>query len=95
MWERDGEGRKLSLKVDRYFDAGPGVMRWRHGGHAWETPYWYRPLDAWATIIGEAGFLIRRMHEPRATPDQVRRLPDLDDCARIPYFLVFELGVAE
>jgi 2-polyprenyl-3-methyl-5-hydroxy-6-metoxy-1,4-benzoquinol methylase len=27
-WERDETGRKQSLKLDRYFDTGPGVCHW-------------------------------------------------------------------
>ena len=38
-------------------------------------------------MIAEAGFLVRRIHEPRPTQEQVKRIPDLDDCYRLPYFL--------
>lgn len=91
QWERDADGRKRALKLDRYFDGGPASARWRHGQRTWETPYWHRPLGAWSTLIAEAGFLVRHLVEPRATPEQVRDHPTLDACERMPYFLIFEL----
>ena len=92
-WERDERGGKIALKIDRYFAAGPRVMRWdmpRLGAH-WETPYWHRTLAEWSALIDGAGFLIRRLHEPRPTAEQVARNPDLDDCSRLPYFVIFDL----
>lgn len=92
-WERDAEGRKVALKVDRYFESGPAVCEWnmpRLRSH-WSTPYWRHTLEEWSTLVAGAGFLVRRLAEPRPTPQQVRRNPDLDDCARVPYFLVLDL----
>ncbi len=31
------------------------------------------------------------MHEPRPDPEAVERVPELEDCARVPYFLIFDL----
>lgn len=42
-------------------------------------------------MIAEAGFAIRRLHEPGPTPEQVKRNSDLEDSARLPMFLVFDL----
>jgi len=42
-------------------------------------------------MVAEGGFMIRRKVEPRPTEEQVRQNPDLDDCHRVPYFLIFEL----
>ncbi len=39
----------------------------------------------------ETGFVIRGLHEPHATPDLVAQDPRLEDCARLPEFLIFEL----
>ena len=42
-------------------------------------------------MIADTGFLVARLSEPRPTPEQVARNEKLDDCARLPYFLVFDL----
>jgi 2-polyprenyl-3-methyl-5-hydroxy-6-metoxy-1,4-benzoquinol methylase len=92
-WERDALGRKLALKVDRYFDSGPALTRWNMARlrHHWTMPYHRFTLEEWSRMIADAGFLVRRLMEPRPTPEQVARNPALDDCARLPYFLIFDL----
>jgi len=57
----------------------------------WETPRWYHIFTELSEMVAEAGFMIRRMVEPRPTEEQVRQNPDLDDCHGVPYFLIFEL----
>jgi 2-polyprenyl-3-methyl-5-hydroxy-6-metoxy-1,4-benzoquinol methylase len=92
-WERDGHSRKLSLKIDRYFDSGTAVCTWNMSRllYTWDTPCWRHTLSEWSALFASNGFLIRRMHEPRPTDDQIRLHPKLDDCARLPYFLIFDL----
>ena len=92
-WERDRSGGKIALKIDRYFDSGHKLLHWNMARliYDWATPYWRLTLSEWSQLIDSAGFLIRRIHEPRATGEQVQRLNDLDDCRRLPYFLVFDL----
>lgn len=92
-WERDAGGRKLALKIDRYFDSGPAVCEWqmpRLTAHR-ETPFWRQTLTEWSAMIAGSGFLIRRLHEPRPKPEQVAQNPELEDCARLPYFLIWDL----
>ena len=92
-WERDESGRKVALKIDRYFETGPDVTHWNMARlrYHWDTPFWRRTISEWSEMIADAGFLIRRIHEPRPTLEQVRRHPDLDDSYRVPYFLVFDV----
>lgn len=92
-WERDPAGRKVALKIDRYFDSGPTVCNWNMPRlqYRWDTPYWRFTLEQWSEMIANAGFLVRRMHEPRPTVEQVKQRPELEDCSRLPYFLVFDL----
>ena len=91
-WERDEQGRKLMLKIDRYFDAGESVMHWNMPRlkYHWSSPFWRYTLQQWSDILFDAGFLVRRLNEPRPTPEQVQANPNLEDCARVPYFLVVE-----
>jgi SAM-dependent methyltransferase len=92
QWERDEAGNQAALKIDRYFDSGPAVCHWRMARlrYHWDTPYWRHTLSEWSGMIAGAGFLIRRLHEPRPTPDQVRENPNIEDAYRLPGFLIFD-----
>lgn len=94
-WERDAGGRKIALRIDRYFDTGPRQVAWtvHHEGasRTFQFPSWSRTLEEWSSTFTRAGFLIARLYEPRPSEEQVVRVPDLDDCRRIPYFLIFDL----
>jgi ubiquinone/menaquinone biosynthesis C-methylase UbiE len=91
-WERDDSGTKKALKVDRYFDSGPRVLRWEMARleQHWETPYWSRTIEEWTDILADAGFLIARLREPQPTPEAVLRVPALEDGCRLPSFLIFD-----
>jgi 2-polyprenyl-3-methyl-5-hydroxy-6-metoxy-1,4-benzoquinol methylase len=91
-WERDALRRKLWLRVDRYFESGRATTEWnmpRLVAH-WSTPYWRMTLAESTGLLARAGFLIRRLDEPRPTPEQIAERPDLEDCSRVPFFLVVE-----
>src|SRR5262249_42121874 len=45
----------------------------------------------WSGLIREAGLVIRDLREPRPGADLVAEHPELDDCFRMPFFLIFEL----
>ncbi|MCY3801571.1 MAG: methyltransferase domain-containing protein [Chloroflexi bacterium] len=92
-WELSDDGSRLALKIDRYFDTGPRTVNWsmeRLVSH-WESPAWRRTLTEWSKLIAEAGFVMRRMNEPRPTREQIARQPALEDAARLPMFLIFDL----
>ena len=91
-WERHADGHKRSLKIDRYFEAGPQEMDWNMPRlrYPWRTPMIHTTLSEMTSMIADAGLVIRHIREPRPTPAQVARRPKLDDCARLPYFLVFD-----
>jgi 2-polyprenyl-3-methyl-5-hydroxy-6-metoxy-1,4-benzoquinol methylase len=92
-WEIDDQGHKRALKIDRYFDTGPAFCLWnmKRLKHHWNGPIWRRTIEEFSTAILDAGFLVRRIREPRPTAEQVARNPNLEDCYRLPYMLVFEL----
>jgi 2-polyprenyl-3-methyl-5-hydroxy-6-metoxy-1,4-benzoquinol methylase len=92
-WERDEAGNQRALKIDRYFDSGPGVCHWsmQRLTYHWDAPTWRYTLAGWSQLVAEAGFLIRRLDEPRLTEEQIQRNPNLEDCYRLPAFLIFEL----
>lgn len=91
-WERDEDGNKVALRIDRYFETGPWMVDWNMARlkYAWRSPQWKRTFGEWSQLLDDAGFVIKRIHEPRPTAEQVERIPDLEDCYRLPYFLVFD-----
>jgi 2-polyprenyl-3-methyl-5-hydroxy-6-metoxy-1,4-benzoquinol methylase len=91
-WERGPDGKKGPLKTDRYFESMPRTVTWNMErlGYSWETPYWRLPLSEWTEMVEGAGFVLKRLDEPRPTAEQVQRMPPLEDCYRLPYFLVFD-----
>lgn len=96
-WRRDEGGRKIALCLDRYFDTGPTVCDWNMPRlkYPWRTPYRRLTLAEWSGLIRAAGLAIRGLAEPRPTAEQVTRRAELEDFARMPYFLVFDLVKAE
>ena len=91
VWERDAAGAKISLKLDRYFDTGATICDWSMPRlrYRWATPCWRHTLADWSRMLTDAGFRIEAMLEPRPTAEQVAANPKLEDCARMPYFLIF------
>jgi hypothetical protein len=57
----------------------------------WTTPFTRLTFDGWSELIDRAGFIIRRIYEPRPTLEDVVRRPELDDCRDFPSFVVFDL----
>ncbi len=94
-WVRDDHGRKLALRIDRYFDAGHDDLRWEMPRllRPFTTPRWQLPLQDWSGMVAAAGLVIARLHEPRPTEAQVAARPELDDARRLPYFLIFDCAV--
>ncbi len=95
-WERDEGGKKVVLRIDRYFETGARIGKWTMPDPVGEQPSfqfptWSRTLEEWSELFFATGFLIARLYEPRPTATQVERIPELDDCRRIPYFLIFDL----
>jgi 2-polyprenyl-3-methyl-5-hydroxy-6-metoxy-1,4-benzoquinol methylase len=92
-WEKDEAGRKVMFKLGRYFDSGPALCPWTMPRlkRYWTTPFVRLTFDGWSELIQRAGFLIRRMYEPRPTHEDVVRKPQLDDCRDFPSFIIFDL----
>jgi 2-polyprenyl-3-methyl-5-hydroxy-6-metoxy-1,4-benzoquinol methylase len=96
MWQRDDAARKLALCLDRYFDTGPAVCEWNMARlkYPWRTPYQRLTLEEWSDRIYKAGFTVQRLREPRPNAALVADCPDLDDCYRMPFFLIFDAAKA-
>ena len=92
-WERDADGGKIALKVDRYFEATPSVLEWnlKRYPRRFRTVAYRYTLEQWSRMIEEAGLVMMRLREPRPTAEAVAQQPALEDATRLPYVLVFEL----
>lgn len=91
VWERDENGAKRWLCIDRYFERGSFEYAWEGWGRDFTTEGFRVPLEDWVGWILEAGFELRALKEPRPTEEALRKHPDLEDAARVPYYLIFDL----
>ena len=93
-WERDGFGRKVALKIDRYFDGRTRWMEWnmRRLRTRFRTLQFRFTLEQWSTMIAAAGLRIDTVAEPRPTLAAVEQRPELADALRVPYVLLFALS---
>lgn len=90
-WERDINGKKRWLCIDRYFERGPLEFTWSGWGRDFKTEAMHTTLEDWVGSILEAGFQLRALAEPCPTEQALRTRPDLEDAARVPYYLFFDL----
>jgi SAM-dependent methyltransferase len=91
VWELDSSGAKRWLCIDRYFERGPLEYTWSGWGREFTTSAVHATLEDWLGWILAAGFQLRALKEPRPTDQALRIRPDLEDAARVPYFLLFDL----
>lgn len=89
-WIEDAEGRRVELALDRYFETGPILYRWRHPRYPYpfETPGYHPTIEEATGWFLDAGFRLDRLLEPRPTPEAVGRHPDLAEARRLPFFLI-------
>jgi 2-polyprenyl-3-methyl-5-hydroxy-6-metoxy-1,4-benzoquinol methylase len=90
-WERDAAGAKQALAVDRYFDRGPVPYDWSGWLYPFTTTALHVPLEDWFAWFRAAGFVVHALREPAASPEAVARHPELEDAARVPYFVLYDL----
>jgi ubiquinone/menaquinone biosynthesis C-methylase UbiE len=90
-WAREESGRKRWLCIDRYFDRGALEYRWQGWAYDFSTAAMHVTLEDWFGWIVGAGFGLRGFHEPRPSDEALRRRPDLEDAARVPYYAIFDL----
>jgi 2-polyprenyl-3-methyl-5-hydroxy-6-metoxy-1,4-benzoquinol methylase len=90
-WERDERGQKRWLCVDRYFERGPIEYTWERFGEKVATTAMHATLEDWFGWLHTAGFQLRAFREPSPTNEALRKTPELEDSARVPYFVFFDL----
>ncbi len=89
-WIPDEDGRLLYKTVDNYFgeawhlaEVGPGV---RGDG----AKVKHRTLSAYVNALSARGFNVRRLAEPRPSPDIIAVKPHLEVFVRLPAVLIVE-----
>jgi ubiquinone/menaquinone biosynthesis C-methylase UbiE len=90
-WQRNDAGQKRCLCIDRYFDRVAVEYTWRGWEYDFTTPALHAPLEDWVDWILGAGFQLRALREPRPTEQALRERPDLEDAAKVPYYVIFDL----
>ena len=102
-WIRDEEGRYLKLTVSDYFAEGSQLSSWRFKGVPREecapfvVPRFPRTLSEYVNTLIEAGFILRRIAEPRPTAEACQGRPWLQrwrDHAPIYLYVRATAGVA-
>ncbi len=88
-WARFEDGRKRALEIDRYFDVGPIEYHWVRMHYVWTSPALHATLSDWFGWVLDAGFRLERVLEPRPGEAALREHADLEDAARVPYYLLF------
>lgn len=89
-WHKDERGQQQWLCIDRYFERGPMTYRWKDWSYEFTTTALHATLEDWLAWFAAAGFSLRALREPCPSAEAVARHPELDDCARIPYFLLLD-----
>jgi SAM-dependent methyltransferase len=90
-WERDDGGHKRWLCLDGYFERVPIEYAWKNWAYEFTTPALHATLEDWFEWTLGAGFRVRALREPRPSEAALASRPDLEDAARMPYFLIFDL----
>ncbi len=91
-WERDEAGAKRWLCIDRYFERGPLEYRWVGWSADFTTTSMHATIEDWFRWFREAGFVLHDLREPQPTPAALAARPELEDAARVPYYLLLDLG---
>ncbi len=89
-WAKDESGTKQWLCIDRYFDRGPIKYKWKGWAYEFSTSAHHATLEDWFAWLRDAGFILRGLREPRPSVAAIAKYPELEDAARIPYFLLLD-----
>ena len=82
----------LYFRVDDYFRTGLFAFRWSLRGttSSFRNVGWHLTLSDYVNALADAGFLLRRLDEPRPTALGVKAFPGLAKVNRVPQSIVVE-----
>ena len=78
---------KLHFKLDDYFEESLRTMPMF--GH--ELSSFHRTLSSYVNTFLGAGFVLEGLREPKPSPEQVAKYPDIEDNLRVPLFVIYLL----
>lgn len=86
---RDESGQRIDLDTGRYFTTRRLEQRFSVSGISSPAPavLWMRPLEAWFSLLADAGFCVQRLWEPHPTPSTAAQ-PWWRENFRRPLFLL-------
>lgn len=98
-WEKDEEGRTISLRVSRYFDRSDFTEYWRFGDRPQDeevapfaVPRFPRTISDYLNAIAAAGFRITRVEEPQPTPEACEAVPRFTRWRDLAAFLLLVMA---
>lgn len=86
-WHRSPEGYKEYVMLDRYFTEGTRTFEMKGS----MVTNFHRTLSTYIRSFLKAGFSLEDIVEPTASPEALRRFPQLDDELRVPNFIIYVL----
>ena len=85
-WIKQGDA-KLFYPVDNYTDEGPREFNWF--GRKFVNMHF--TLSSYIEAFLDAGFILRALHEPIPSAEELAANPTFDDEYRIPNFIIYVL----
>ena len=83
-WVKDQSGNKLYWPIDCYSEEGTRESHWFVEG----VIKYHRTLSTTLNSLIDAGFNIKKVMEPKATPADEQKWPEMKEAARRPPFLI-------
>jgi len=83
-WYRDGDGRKLHVAVEEYYEERASLLEWS----GLSIYNWHRSMEAYMQAFLAAGLLLQYFAEPRPSEEAVREHPAMLDEYKVPIFHV-------
>ena len=87
-WVRRPDRSKVHYVLDDYADEGPRDIPFPSGHRITNH---HRMLSTTLNGFLDAGFELRRLHEPLPDEAQLARVPDNEDLLRVPIFVIYDL----
>ncbi|MCL5105291.1 MAG: class I SAM-dependent methyltransferase [Armatimonadetes bacterium] len=89
-WVKDEDGKMLYKTVDDYFIEGWWPSELAASIRSGQKKIKHRTLSRYINALGARGFTVRRIIEPRPSPDVITLKPHLDIYNRLPAVVVIE-----
>jgi len=89
-WASSEDGKLLYRAVDNYFGEAWHLSEMSPGVRSDKAKIKHRTLSTYVNALSARGFNVRRLAEPKPTPEVVAVKPQLEVFARVPAVLIVE-----